>query len=377
MCSRSKLVLLGGRVDTRVLTGLRFLAAAIVVVYHFGKDISLVSILGRGFLTAGPQMVGFFFVLSGFIMAYVYLGRPDFRIGEYIVARFSRIIPVYMLALFALIYFKSFEGWQIFVDFTLLKAWFPQFAIGGNFPGWSISVEVFFYLLFPFVLFLIKKVGFSVFGFTGSILLFWIFSQFLLVDLYYSDFYKLGGKVSHGLIFYNPLSHVSSFLVGIATAYVLLNYRSNFDGRAVGLCFVGGVVSACLIYWILNERVSNFFGFKILNAAGGLAPIYAFFIFSIVVSSRGFRWILANNISVLLGEASYSFYILQVPVFLAFNEIFVARYSLSGDSLFWLYFLFLLVVSLMVFIFMERPVRDLLNGAYRRLVLGREQHCVA
>lgn len=364
--------------DTRVLTGLRFLAAAIVVIFHFGKDVELVSSVGKGFLTAGPQMVGFFFVLSGFIMAYVYLARPDFRIGEYFVARFSRIVPVYMLALLSLLCFRSFGGWQLVVDVTLLKAWFPQFAAWGNYPGWSISVELFFYTIFPFVLILIKDLKFSAFGFVGAALLFWVFSQLVLGNLYSSDLYKAGGKFGHGLIFYFPLSHLSSFILGLATAYVLLAYRSSLGTTlAVRLCFLGAWGAAYLIYEILNTRVSTFLGIKILNAAGGLAPLYALFIFSVVVASRGFGWLLANKTSVLLGEASYALYILQLPVFLAFNKFFVGSHLLSGDTAFYLYFLFLVMISILVFMFVERPARDWLNNVYRRFTSSSKQTCVA
>ncbi|MNE32262.1 hypothetical protein D3C80_1258650 [compost metagenome] len=225
---------------------------------------------------------------------------------------------------------------------------------------------------------MIKDLRLSVFGFVGVALLFWVFSQIVLSNLYFSQLYKVGGKFSHALIFYFPLSHLSSFFVGIATAYALITYKSRLGGkRAIVFNFVVGVLSAGLIYWVLNARVSSVLGFNILNAAGGLAPLYALFVFSIVVSSRAFCWFLANKFSILLGEASYALYILQLPVFLAFNELFVNRYLLSADVAFYLYFLLLVLISIFVFIFMERPIRDLLNSVYRRHALRRAQPCVA
>ncbi|MBV4537359.1 acyltransferase family protein [Pseudomonas urmiensis] len=360
--------------DTRVLTGLRFLAAAIVVVFHFGSNVGLVDSVGKGFLTAGPQMVGFFFVLSGFIMAYVYLERPRFHVGEYFIARFARIVPVYMLALLVLLCFRSFGVWQLIVDVTLLKAWFPQFAGWGNYPGWSISVELFFYALFPLALFLMREVKASAFSFSVFAILVWAFSQLVLANLFYSDFYKVGGKLSHALIFYFPISHLASFIVGLATAFLLIAYKADLASRrAVLLAFFGVLASACAIYFALNFRVSSLLGFKILNAAGGLAPLYAFFIFAIVVSSRLFSWLLANRISVILGEASYALYILQLPVFLAFKALFSEWYVRAGDSAFYLYFLFLVFLSIVVFVFVERPFRDMVNNSYRKLALKRKE----
>lgn len=364
--------------DTRALTGLRFLAAAIVVIFHYGKDVDLVSVLGKGFMTAGPQMVGFFFVLSGFILAYVYLQRQEFRVGEYMVARFARIVPVYMLALLALFYFRPLDYWQFLVDVTLLKAWFPQFALGGNPPAWSISVELFFYAIFPFLIFVIRGMKFSVAGFSSFSLCFWLFSQLVLTNLFYSDFYKGGGRFSHGLIFYFPISHLSNFFMGMAVAYILVTHASVLRGRLVtGMSVVAGAILAALIYWVLNERVASFGGFRVLNAAGGLAPLYAVFIFSVVLSAGVWSWLFGNRLAIFLGESSYALYILQVPVFLAFSKYIAPRISLSNDTAFWLYFLVLVVVSSLVFIFFERPIRDSLNGVYKRCSLGREQFSVA
>ncbi len=62
------------------LTSLRFFAAWHVVLYH-GQRYLLPSLAGHGWLsnlvTTGPNSVGFFFVLSGFILAYTYLGPPE------------------------------------------------------------------------------------------------------------------------------------------------------------------------------------------------------------------------------------------------------------------------------------------------------------
>ena len=50
------------------LTSLRFIAATMIVFYHM-KGFALFGFSGPSFLAQG---VSFFFVLSGFILAYVY-----------------------------------------------------------------------------------------------------------------------------------------------------------------------------------------------------------------------------------------------------------------------------------------------------------------
>ncbi|MBT3880231.1 MAG: hypothetical protein HON76_21990 [Candidatus Scalindua sp.] len=58
-----------------ILTFFRFIAAVIVVIFHFGRDATGFS----GVLIAGPQMVTFFLVLSGFVMTLSYLNKKDFK----------------------------------------------------------------------------------------------------------------------------------------------------------------------------------------------------------------------------------------------------------------------------------------------------------
>ena len=79
------------------LTFFRFVAAVIVVIFHFGRK----TWIGINFpaLTTGPFMVVFFFVLSGFIMTVAYGQQENIDKGKYWVARFARIAPVYYLAI--------------------------------------------------------------------------------------------------------------------------------------------------------------------------------------------------------------------------------------------------------------------------------------
>ncbi len=87
------------------ITFTRFIAALTVVFFHYGQSVFPANIpfLFEN-LTAGPIAVGYFYVLSGFIMAIAYYQtdesqRGNFNKTKYWVARFARIYPVYLLAL--------------------------------------------------------------------------------------------------------------------------------------------------------------------------------------------------------------------------------------------------------------------------------------
>jgi len=148
------------------LTSLRFLAALWVFVFHLylwhgGKAPGVLDRL----LLAGPLGMAFFFVLSGFILAHSSAGTdPLGSYRAYAVRRFARIYPIYIVVLlcsWTLIGFAGELGESPVrsgvahgvADLTLTNAWFPQMFMGGfiRSGSWSLSVEAFFYALFPLI----------------------------------------------------------------------------------------------------------------------------------------------------------------------------------------------------------------------------------
>src|SRR4051794_29809514 len=109
------------RPPLRALTGLRFVAAMQVLLYHVyapgsrGAPGWVRALVGSGYVG-----VGLFFVLSGFVLAYNYLepmeaGRVSRR--EFWLARLARVYPVYLLGLVA--------GMPVFVQWMLHASAFP------------------------------------------------------------------------------------------------------------------------------------------------------------------------------------------------------------------------------------------------------------
>ncbi|MDP9106457.1 MAG: acyltransferase, partial [Candidatus Eremiobacteraeota bacterium] len=117
----------------------------------------------------GQAGVGFFFLLSGFILTYTYAGRLRSRAetARFYVARFARVYPAYLVSIAlalpvvaaygSLAWSKSsptLRGEALIAQVLAVQAWFPreEIYLGINSPAWSISVEAFFYALFPFLL---------------------------------------------------------------------------------------------------------------------------------------------------------------------------------------------------------------------------------
>ena len=139
------------------LTFTRFIAAFSIVVFHYGNEIipfncSFVSFI---FVRANA-FVSYFFILSGFIMIIAYGSENTINISNFFKNRLARIYPIYLLALMlALIYYIKYHSPINYSDLILnlfvIQAWIPGKAASFNPPGWALSIELFFYSVFPFL----------------------------------------------------------------------------------------------------------------------------------------------------------------------------------------------------------------------------------
>lgn len=151
------------------LTGMRFLAAAAVFFFHamyqgfFASpevQEGYATVLGR----AGHLGVGFFFVLSGFVLTWA--ARDEDTIGRFWRRRLFKIYPNHVLTFavaFILLTWVSeavVERDTAILNFFLLQAWFPQLEVNNsvNPISWSLSCEVLFYLCFPLLYALIRRI---------------------------------------------------------------------------------------------------------------------------------------------------------------------------------------------------------------------------
>lgn len=139
------------------LTSLRGLAACWVLGYHV-----LAMQLGSGLLDGrGDIAVDFFFMLSGFVLAHVYgtevCLNSRFVVG-FLWARFCRIWPlVGLMAVLLAVILPGATMLQFVTSVTLIQVPFfstPYFSLAHlplNGTEWSVSAEMWAYLLFPLI----------------------------------------------------------------------------------------------------------------------------------------------------------------------------------------------------------------------------------
>ncbi|MDG4814633.1 acyltransferase [Micromonospora sp. WMMD956] len=149
------------------LTGLRFLAALLVFGFHLSLNRHL---LGEGSLpdayrgllkNAGWFGVTFFFVLSGFVLTWSVRPRDTYR--EFVARRLVKIYPNHLVTFviaFTLFGLAGASALEAVGNLALLHAWVPRdtsfFSI--NHPSWSLSTELFFYLMFPALWFGLRRI---------------------------------------------------------------------------------------------------------------------------------------------------------------------------------------------------------------------------
>ncbi|MFJ6851724.1 acyltransferase family protein [Streptomyces sp. NPDC091271] len=141
------------------LTGLRFWAALVVVLYHLSRQTGKLPWISD--LTwYGRSGVTFFFVLSGFVLAWTYDGKSVPPV-VFFWRRFARIWPLLAVSVVASVAVWRVLGSEISLrgvaaTLGLVNAWTPahEYLVGGNPAAWSLSDEAWFYLLFPLLLML-------------------------------------------------------------------------------------------------------------------------------------------------------------------------------------------------------------------------------
>ncbi len=341
------------------LTVFRFVAAAIVVIFHYARN----ATDWWPILTAGPQMVTFFFVLSGFVLSVSNHNR-DVKFKAFWIARAARILPIYFLALliFLLLERNHINSQALLLNVLLLQAWVSPFPLSLNFPGWSLSVELFFYLLFPILIWILKKHQVSVLLIVLFASAFYLLTQGVLAWSLSVGFYTGYPSLSHDLIYYFPLTHLCSFLLGVSGGIWFKQSGYVIENNLVSVILVVG--SGAVIVYLLGHQglINNTLGFKLPYGSSLYAPFFLILILAVSVCRSQIVRVLSLRPLVLLGEASYAMYILQVPIHMLFAAYVQKWVGLTGLGNFALYFFMLLMVSIFVFMFFEKPVNRLIRN---------------
>ncbi len=359
------------------LTGSRFVAAFAILVLH-GQALGY---------TLPPwldlaQAVSYFFVLSGFILGYRYPELAGRRaIGRFYWARFARVWPVHAfclvigVAMVPAAFWDSADAitWAILpLQVLLVNAWIPyeRFVWGFNAPAWSISVEWFFYAFYP--LLILRWPSTWHWKVAGSILL-----LFVLVAIAYATDMPAAinpneNRVSAlALLYGNPLARLFEFALGMTVA---LAWHRGHDrlrlpwgaATAVELALLGAIVAD--FYWAGTQATGwatmigrPAFDWRVLTATPlgtGACLLYAPLILVLAMGRGALASLLATRVAVILGESSYSLYMLHAFMLMvaARNPQWYASWDIGYRIT--VGFTAILVAAWLLWRFFERPSRQ-------------------
>ena len=294
-----------------ILTSLRFFAAAEVVAYHIVTTHAGDAVLPDGFFkslaSGGFAAVGFFFVLSGFILTYVHAGQTDsddrvIKPTMFWRLRFARIAPAYFLGLImalpSLINFlhdPAMPAWERVAGPILvvlfLQAWWSPLAMIWNYPAWSLSVECLFYALFPWLARASVRLP-------RSMLFLIAYCLIVAATAYREEFLSLPGAI--------PLPCLPHFIFGMVLGRQYL-FGPTISPRLHAAMFYLGVGLLAIVFcfdWLLPWWT---------RSDAVLVSLFALIIFG-GARPTGAGTLLTLPVFVLLGEASYSMYILHAPL---------------------------------------------------------------
>lgn len=342
---------------------LRFLAAWIVIFFHFGQKTHWYEELPTVF-RAGPQMVTFFFVLSGFMLYLGYQQRETLVLRHYFFKRVVRILPLYLLALAGSAILGGSRGkwsWgELAVNILGVQSWFSH-PTALNFTSWFVSNLLFFYAIFPLIFFLLQRhrPGSALF-FSGCAGL-WGVTQGILIWLLNSGFYQGFPSFSHDLLFYLPLPHLCSFLLGVSGAYWVGESRPFFQQQWMHsslLTLLLLVVVGLLIQW--EPVVVRMAGGALPFQISFYAPIFLALILHIALSTNGLLALLSLPVFLLAGEISYGLYILQSPLDLLYHRLLPPSFVVQPEANFFIFSGFLLVLVILLSWLEQRGMKRLL-----------------
>jgi peptidoglycan/LPS O-acetylase OafA/YrhL len=366
------------------LTGMRFVAAFLVVIAHTDHFFAAMQPAWLDYAWRVGANVGMttFFVLSGFVIHYNYgtaivaKGAPAIR--SFLVARFARLYPLYLLTLLigialvpSIIHEDIFRQQWVWRYLTMTQDWTPTLAGQQVFTlyigsAWSISAEVglyIFYLPAAASLAGLQTVRAALGAIAVLTVAGVIFFGGYAGGYWFSELENQGWWLS-----LSPLARVPEFLLGALIAQLYLvspDLRSNVEKRQArcigiaGALWIVGSFLACYVYIYFQGS----FGF-----APGIAALIFFF-----ARYRGrVAALVETPIVVALGDASYSIYMLH-----GFVLFYVMKQSPYVSPVLRIAMAWGLtaLLSLAVYRYFEAPARRLIRrlAATRQNMLGRQR----
>lgn len=311
--------------EIKELTGLRGLAALTVAIAHY--NFSNLSSIATVFWWHNAA-VDLFFCLSGFTLCLAYgAGRSTkFNLRDYVVARFARIYPLYIITILFMgayiinpyvvgseKYPQAYAAFDFIKQILMINSW-PVIGNGvhWNAPSWSISVEIFCYVFFfPAIFYsfaLIQKMNEKVL----SLLLLALSGASALIFLFGNDsniYSAAVYKAKNEFAYWVPvLRGLAGFLVG---GIIYASYIKN-DSIASGTKKYCDVIVAAIVFLL----ICAYYNFVSVHMVAVMMPLL---VLGVAGGGSVFSQAMSSRPMAFLGNISYSVYMVHMPLYFFFS----------------------------------------------------------
>ncbi|MBJ8873571.1 acyltransferase family protein [Citrobacter koseri] len=211
---------------------LRGIAAMLVVLFH---STTLIGPEWKTFMVNGSVGVDVFFIMSGFIIYYITSNKSELAPKTFAIKRLLRIYPIFFIIwlLVSCIYYADAKFINVIKSLFLIHVDYnanaPAFKFNLIGPAWTLTYEIYFYVIFCFA----GYVSFKYRGLLSSLILLLLP---ILLQLYFngSFMFSSNAKAEFNADFLlAPVVKVMSttmlweFVGGIFLAFLFINYREN------------------------------------------------------------------------------------------------------------------------------------------------------
>ncbi|MGW1777343.1 acyltransferase family protein [Streptomyces sp. NPDC002104] len=345
------------------LTSLRFIVAVMIFLFH-ATNYVLFSSPGMaqhflGLTTMGAWAgMSFFFMLSGFVLTWS--ARPKLGTVTHWRRRLVRIYPNHLLmfvvtaVIMVTVLNQSFDTRVGLLNVFLLQAWSPDLMdrIGFNSVSWSLSAELLFYMVFPLLLPVVRKIrperlwAWTI-GLLATITLVVPFAVELLPSQQAMPFLELTPN-EFWILFHFPATRALEFVVGMLLARIVMS------GRRIPVGFGGAMALTVAAYGL-----GPLFPPEFRMVAVMVVPL-ALVIASGAVSdlNRTHKTLLSSAPMVRLGTLSYSFYLMHMQVLVLGGYLLGTDKPVGtpkGLALLALFFTVAVALSWVMYTVVERP----------------------
>jgi peptidoglycan/LPS O-acetylase OafA/YrhL len=387
------------------LTGVRALAAIMVFLTHFGYVLfAWAPAWVQRYCNELSIGLPMFFVLTGFLITVRYYDSFELTTKwakKYWISRAARLYPMYFIfTTLAFIYWYFNRGvglignvnhawFTLFLNYTFLRGFFDDLKFTGVGQGWSITVDVLFYVITPIVFYLVKKDRKSL-----------IWQPLVYVPMGYLLVYIFGRLNWYGfmgnivfMLYYTFFGRCIEIFVGMALALYYHKMAVNQFGR-IKLTYIGFILMFVCVYCftLIPLGPGEVFGIKtytgmILDTVF-LTPAIGLFFLGLIREDTIMQRVLSGKFVTLLSNSSFLFYLIHLGPINNFiheginklNDLTFAFYDKHGldwhspfeyDALNVFYILTaLFAVSIFIYKFVEEP----LNRRVKELLTHKKVH---